>query len=126
MPRKLTVLLVDDEPMIATMISSVLDEEGYEVRVCTSAHEAQNCIWDDTLHFDALITDINLNDEVGGVALADLLLTRNAAACIVFITGEVAASVASGCPVGSVILEKPFRPSQLLDALESALPQGGG
>src|SRR5262249_53649127 len=57
------VLIVDDEAVILTVLSSLLGEEGYEVHTAFSAEDALEQIGQ--RRFDMLITDKNLPGQSG-------------------------------------------------------------
>ena len=59
------VLVVDDEPMIRSMMELTLAEMGYVVTGAESVEEALNIYESDTHRFRALVTDFNLADGTG-------------------------------------------------------------
>ena len=57
-----TILIVEDEPLIAMMLEDFLDSLGYVVKaVCESVSEARNAV--DMGGFDLAILDVNLKGE---------------------------------------------------------------
>ena len=57
------ILIVDDDELITTLLCQDLTNEGYEVAIATSFSNAQECLAQ--LHFNLIITDINLPDRSG-------------------------------------------------------------
>jgi CheY-like chemotaxis protein len=113
------VLVVDDEPIIASLMASFLEEEGYRVTCLTSGEAAVDRIAAGE-RFDALVTDIDLGTGISGYQLAELLHAEAAVATI-FMTGDTADRVRRAAPTAAVVLEKPFRPAQLSEALQRLL-----
>ena len=52
-----TILVVDDEPMIRSMMDSALSAVGYSVVVAGSVHEAIDLIESGVFRFGAVVTD---------------------------------------------------------------------
>jgi CheY-like chemotaxis protein len=124
MTERAQVLVVDDEPIIAAMMASLLEDEGYGVTCLTSGKAAADYIAAGTARLDALITDVDLGTGVSGYELAELLQSSRSSAATIFMTGDSADRVRRRAPIESVVLEKPFRPSQLADALQRLLRTG--
>jgi CheY-like chemotaxis protein len=120
-PLKPEVLLVEDERMLAHMLSGMLRDEGYRVTCATSAEEAVACIINPDSKFSVLVADVNLSSSVSGVEVAQLLRQHDQNAVTVLMTGAATKQVRAEAPVGSIVLEKPFRHSELLDALDQLL-----
>jgi DNA-binding response OmpR family regulator len=117
-----SVLVVEDDPDIRSMTSSILRVAGATVSDAASATEALSCL--DTAAYDAVILDWNLAGETGGVLLEKLrdcrpdMLRRS-----VVVTGDLMSipgrheAEQFGCPV----LAKPFRPRQLVETVAGIL-----
>lgn len=117
-----SVLVVEDDPDIRSMTSSVLRASGATVREAATATEAIACL--DECPFDAVVLDWNLAGETGGLLLEALrdhhpgLLRRSAV-----VTGDLMSipgrheAESFGCPV----LAKPFRPRQLVETVAGIL-----
>lgn len=59
------VLVVDDEPMIRSMMDHALTMMGYSVTEAETVAEALSLVEDEEKSFDALVTDYNLEDGTG-------------------------------------------------------------
>jgi two-component system, response regulator PdtaR len=116
-----SILIVEDEALIASYIQEVLEESGFTVAgVASSGPEAISLV--SAVQPDLALVDIKLAGPMDGIEVAAVLRTRFNIHSI-FLSGiadpdtmERAQHVA---PLG--FLEKPFRPSQVFNALERAL-----
>lgn len=118
------ILIVEDEPLIAANIEHVLSESGFRVAgVASSATEALSVANEHRL--DLALVDIRLTGEVDGIELACRLRDEFGVPSI-FLSGLFDAVIAERAeqaqPLG--FLQKPFRPSQVFNAIERALGQG--
>lgn len=117
-----TILVVDDSPLILTMISDVLAAHGYAVTTATSGHDA--CQLLQTERYSLIITDLNM-PGMDGVAFASRAREIPAAKHIpiVVMTGENDQSrVEAAKRIGiSTFLEKPFKVSQLKTLIQVVL-----
>lgn len=83
-PQARRVLVVDDEPENARMMSEILTEEGYEVCVATTGEEARKT-WAQS-HFDAALLD-GLLPDVSGWAIAREIRRDAPNALLAIVTG---------------------------------------
>jgi CheY-like chemotaxis protein len=106
-----TVLVVDDDEGLRTLVRSMLRLGGYDVLSASDAEEALVLI---ARHgrVDLLLTDI-IMPGLQGPALAERLKATRPELRVLLMTG------ASGAPAGA--LRKPFGVSALLAAVRSAL-----
>jgi PAS domain S-box-containing protein len=63
------ILLVDDEPAVATSVQRLLARLNYEVTICHNAQGALDLCRQNPTHFDLLITDLTMPD-LNGIAIA--------------------------------------------------------
>ena len=117
-----SVLVVEDDPDIRSMTSSILRVAG--ASVCDAASSTEALSWLDRGDFDAVILDWNLAGETGGVLLERLRDRRpNLLRRSVVVTGDLMSipgrheAERFGCPV----LAKPFRPRQLVETVAGIL-----
>lgn len=61
--RRLSILVIDDEPDIRSTVADILEDEGYQVTQAGSAAEAEACLRDAA--FDLLLLDIWMPGEDG-------------------------------------------------------------
>ncbi|MCC7072010.1 MAG: response regulator [Deltaproteobacteria bacterium] len=110
-----SVSVVDDDPVVRTLITRVVANAGHQVRGYGSAEELLD---DEAALGDVLVTDINLPGK-SGLELVDTLRPRHAALRIVIISGFTAdpAEAARRLAQGAVFLSKPFEPASLIAAV---------
>lgn len=111
-----SILLVEDDPLIALAIEqALLDGGARAVRICTTTAEALAALRDDKP--DGLVLDVHLADRDDGWALAELVNSVGPnPPRIVFSTGapqDIPEEIAELGPV----LEKPYDPAELIAAL---------
>ena len=116
MPR---VLVVDDQAEVRAIIGIVLRVQHFEIVEAASASEGLMAFEDS--RFDVAIVDIFLQHE-SGVDVITAMRDRAPDLPVVAISGMTALDFVSGSPELSnvVCLRKPFRPNELLRAIEEA------
>jgi DNA-binding NtrC family response regulator len=116
MPR---VLVVDDQADVRTMISIVLRIHHFEIIEAESAASALKLF--EEASFDLVIVDIFLQDT-NGSDLITALRTRAPGLPVIAISGMTALDFLSETPELSniVCLQKPFRPPDLMRAIDAA------
>ncbi|MBB2898359.1 PAS domain-containing protein [Pseudomonas sp. AS2.8] len=110
-----TILVVDDEPTIRTLLVDAMLAQGYQVLEAADAATALALLAPDT-HLDLLVTDVGLPGALNGRQLADALRRLRPQLPVLFITGYAEANVIGDgdLDTGMRILTKPFT----LDTLE--------
>src|SRR5438105_2663365 len=83
MPHRVSVLVVDDEPLIRDTLSEYLTQEGFAVTTCGSGEEAVTQAA--AQPFDAALCDVHL-PGIDGVELLDRLLRLNPETAVLLIT----------------------------------------
>ena len=118
-----TVLLVEDDPMVAAAIRGVLDDLGYKVVQASSPAEALAVLREGAA-VDLVLSDIVMPGGTSGLDLADTLDRVAPGLPVVLATGysDMAQSTRLG---GRALLQKPYTPQQLADALRRALAGTG-
>jgi CheY-like chemotaxis protein len=86
MPQKRSVLLVDDESSILQTLRLVFEHEGYEVATAQSCSEALSVLSHNG-KFDAVITDLNMEQEDIGLEVARAALKSRPKPAVVICTG---------------------------------------
>ena len=122
-PRTLHLLIVEDEALVASYIQDVLEESGFRIAgVASSGAEAISLASE--VPVDLALVDIKLAGPMDGIEVARLLRERHGVPSI-FLSGlqdpETMQRARTVEPLG--FLPKPFRPSQVYNALEKALEQ---
>lgn len=113
---KPSILVVEDEPLIADDIAEILEKNGFEVYLADEAKDALDII--DKCNPDLAILDINIDGEQDGIALAGQITIP-----FVFLTSYYdKATLARAAKVNpSGYLVKPFDENELVANVEIAL-----
>ncbi len=116
MPR---ILVIDDQPDVRTMISIVLRINHFEVVEAPSGDAGLKEF--ENSKFDLAIVDIFLQGT-NGFDVITMMRERDPGLPIVAISGMTTLDFVSASPGLSdvVCLQKPFRPNQLVGAIEAA------
>jgi two-component system cell cycle sensor histidine kinase/response regulator CckA len=110
-----TILVVEDEASLRSLLSRVLGSLGYTAHVVGSTDEALGVLEDARQHLDLLITDVVLPGAIQGHHLAEQAEALRPGLPIVFMSGYAHDSVMPGGRIdpGVNYLEKPFGPDDL-------------
>ena len=118
-----SVLVIDDQTDVRTMICMILRLNQFEVAEAANAAAALKTF--DEAAFDVAIVDIFL-DGASGLEVIAALRGKRPDLPVVAISGMASFNTASQ-PAGLtnvVYLQKPFRPNDLIRAIEKARGQG--
>lgn len=118
--RTQTLLLVDDEQEVRSVIADMLREEGYGVLEAASGHEALAASDAYSGEIDLLLTDLIMPGMTGRM-LADMLSSRRPGMTVVFISGYVSDSPSSPTEQGLNFIKKPVTAEKLLETISEAL-----
>ena len=119
-----TILIVEDEALVAANIEDVLAESGFRVAgVAASAAEAMSLA--DEHRPRLALVDIRLTGPVDGIELACRLREQFGVPSI-FLSGLIDSAITARAKAAQPLgfLHKPFRPSQVFNAIERALSAG--
>jgi PAS domain S-box-containing protein len=111
-----TILLVEDNPDVATSSTLLLEELGYRVKWVSDAEAAIHEIENDGI--DLVFSDIVMPGKMDGLGLARHLKQNHPAMPIVLATGYSDAVRKSGAEFS--VLRKPYELHELSQALEAA------
>lgn len=111
-----TLLVVDDEPLVADFVTEILEPEGFNIIAADSADAALSLLEKEDANIDILLTDIRMPGSMDGAQLANLVWQRWADMPIIVMSGYETPSTASiKCKVR--FLPKPWSIGQLIDAV---------
>src|SRR2546425_4660573 len=116
--KKLTVMVVDDEPVVADTILEILKEEGIDGFAFPSGHAALN--WFSRINPDAVIMDVVM-PGISGIAAAIEMRKQSPACRVILFSGQTSTTDllnearAQGHEFEG--LEKPIKPEVLLAQL---------
>ncbi len=113
----LTLLLVEDEPLLALDFESALTEAGYTVVVAASGEKALAELVSDATRFCAVLTDIRIGIGPNGWAVGKRARELVPGIPVIYMSGDSSAdSTSMGVPE-SIMLAKPMAMSQVIVAL---------
>jgi CheY-like chemotaxis protein len=108
----MTILMVDDDPVICNLVAMSLEEEGFRVLTATSGAEALTRWQSRRDQIDLLITDMRM-PWIDGLLLAKCWAVDDPSIPVLFISGEGYTSELAEFK-NSRFLAKPFSRSTLL------------
>jgi len=110
-----TILVVDDEPGITTILALVLRRAGYEVIALTKPAEALAYSDEPGIQIDLLLTDVVM-PVLDGTKLAEKFRRKSPRTKVLFMTGH-----AARLPSDADCVVKPFQPSEMVQRVGRAL-----
>lgn len=112
-----TILIVEDDPLVRETVVGGLQERGYAIVESESGEEALRLLEERPVSL--LFTDIRLLDRMDGWELAERARALKPDLPVIYTTGfsaEVPRFVQ-----GSIFLQKPYLPSEVISAIEGLL-----
>jgi len=116
--RHETILVVDDEPSIRELLSTILGRVGYRVLVAANACEAASVFEGHLTEIDLIITDVWMPGVTGPHLVEQLLSIQPGLKCILMSANDLP-ELEHDVP----FLSKPFSISQLLSGVVEALAE---
>jgi signal transduction histidine kinase/DNA-binding response OmpR family regulator len=115
-----TILLVEDEDSVRTIMRRFLETHGYRVFEAGSGPDALR-LWEGGKEADLLLTDIIMPDGMNGRQLAERLRAKKPSLKVIFISGYagdvLGPDLALDQTAADHFLQKPFSPTELLQVL---------
>ena len=114
--RKARVLLLDDDPSMQRLVSSLLKREGYKVDVFLTGRDALRSI--EVNDYDVLLLDLMMPHEGGMTVIRELRDKKPE-----MLERALVLSASSQSVIGTVkhevagVVKKPFEPPELLSAV---------
>jgi PAS domain S-box-containing protein len=120
--RAITILVVEDEEGIRTLMRKILVRNGYEVLEAPSGEEALQIANQYSGKIHMLVTDMVMQD-ISGRELSERLRTRMPELRVLFASGYTDDSVihSGNLPPGTAFLQKPFTLGSLLEKVKEVL-----
>jgi signal transduction histidine kinase len=110
------VLVVDDQDLVRTMLSQMLQRLGYSVTQAASGREALRALEHEASAACAVLLDLSMPGEDGG-QISVRIRERHPQLPIIFMSGYEAQSV----PMADAFLHKPFTLNQVRHVLDEVL-----
>ena len=118
------ILVVEDEYPLQGILEDALANSGFETDILSSAEEALTLFMGGTKKYKALVTDVRLMGRLSGWDVARRMREADPTFPVIYMTGAAADQWASQGVPGSILLEKPFAPAQLITAISQLLNIG--
>ena len=121
--KKISILVVDDEPLILDLVQEILVNQGYDVILANSAKEALN-ILDGGATPDLIVSDINMQDTDGFEFYSQIQKSpdKNKLPFIFLSSLDDKSTIIQGKELGADdYLTKPFTNEDLLTSIREAL-----
>ena len=120
-----TILIVEDDHLVQSVVEEALKEGGFEVVIASTGEHAAELLDSAERGYRALVTDINLGrDKLDGWEVARHAREIDPAFPVVYMSGDRAEDWASKGVPNSIMLTKPFAPAQLVTAVAQFLNGG--
>ncbi len=115
------LLVAEDEPMISDLISLILQESGFDVVCVDRGIDAIAELDRAAQLFAGLVTDIRMGPGQDGWAVAKRARELMPEMAVVYVSADSEAKWATHGVPGSVMVPKPFAPSEIVTAISSLL-----
>jgi nitrogen-specific signal transduction histidine kinase/CheY-like chemotaxis protein len=118
-----TILLVEDEPALRTIIEKTLTRLGYRVLEASTGFKALKVWKEHPAEIHLLLTDLMMPDGMSGKELGQRLLQENPKLKVIYMRGYSADIVAKDFPLqeGVNFLIKPFQSQKLAEIIRNIL-----
>lgn len=119
---KAHILVIDDEPDIASLIQDILEDEGFQVDTANTGNQGRELV--NRQHYDLMLLDVWLPD-IDGISLLKEFLPLAYAPAVIMMSGHATIETAvEATKLGAIdFLEKPLSLARLLATVEHALEQ---
>ncbi len=116
-----TILVVEDEPEVRSVLKAMLVDAGFEVLVAKDGASALHQLWKRGGSVALVVTDVDMG-RMNGIELAESVRSEYPAMPILFISGlPVPASELEEAAPGTFLIAKPFGAATLVQAVEKAI-----
>jgi len=113
------ILILEDEIIIANGIKLHLDKNGYQCEMASNVKEAEELL--ETHQFSAIISDINLNDEITGIDFIEKHIGENLPVIFLTAYSDITTMKQAEETQPYAYLTKPFNKNHLLIMLNLAI-----
>jgi CheY-like chemotaxis protein len=117
-PTRMTVLVVEDEPLVRIFMADFLEEAGFKVFEAVNADEAITVL-EARRDVQAVVTDIEMPGSMDGLALVKVLRERWPGIRIVVTSGRKRPG-SGDLSEGVAFLAKPYLPETVIQMIEQA------
>ncbi len=119
MEKTVTVMILDDEPIVGKRLKPAIEKYGFEVEVFVDSSEAIARI--NEKDFDIVVTDLRM-EEVDGIQVLEHIMAKSDRTKVILITGYATVEVAREALVKGAFdfIAKPIKPKDLRDVINKA------
>jgi DNA-binding NtrC family response regulator len=116
---KLSVMVIDDEPIVGKRLKPALEKSGYEVEIYETGAAALKRI--EEKDFDIVVTDVRM-DEVDGMDILASVTEKAPRTKVIIITGYATIELAREALAKGAFdfIAKPFKPDDLRETIQKA------
>jgi two-component system, cell cycle sensor histidine kinase and response regulator CckA len=115
-----TILLVDDDEAVRRFARRILTQQGFHVIEAADGAEALEVASANADPVHLLLTDV-IMPKINGLVLAERLLQERPDIGVLYISGYVETSMLLAKRPESILLQKPFTPDSLIEAVRQVL-----
>ncbi len=116
-----SLLLVEDEPLLRMETEDLLREQGFDVLASATGGDGIAELERESARFCAVVTDVRLGSGPNGWDVAHRARELEPTMPVVYLTADSADEWAANGVPGSILITKPFVPSQLIVAIAGLL-----
>ena len=116
LPPNRTILAVEDEAMLLSVLADELQDSGYHVLCAGTGEDALSVLHANLTAIDLLVTDIRLPGEIDGWGIAEEARRLRPDLPVIYVTGFF--SHPSREVSGGMLIIKPYRPSAVVRAAQ--------
>jgi len=115
------ILVIEDDRNLQSLVEDALRDGGYEPAIAGSGEEALTLLKAFRTKYSALVTDIRLLGRLDGWRVARGAREIDPSFPVLYITGGSGDEWPTRGVPDSILLQKPFSPDQLVEALAKLL-----
>ena len=115
------VLYVEDDFYIREYMGEVLSDAGFNVVIAANGAAAYDALDENVEPFRIIVTDVNLGAGPNGWDVARHARSTNGAMCVIYVSGAFGPERRLNCVTNSMMIVKPFTPTQIVGAMDSLL-----
>lgn len=116
---RITVLVVEDEPLVRMDIADNLEDAGFSVVEAANAAEAIAALERDAT-IQIIFTDVDMPGSMDGLKLAAAVADRWPPIRIIVTSGHRTVEI-TDIPDGSVFFSKPYRATEIVNSINQLL-----
>jgi len=121
-PSETTILVVDDDAMMRTLVGRTLRSEGFQVWTASGATEARQVLNRIPDQLDLILTDVAMPDGMGPQLVAEVRQAHPRVRLLYMSSYSRKDLLGHGIDLGTEdLLAKPFMPAELIARVQATL-----